>query len=162
MSCMALLKELDKRPQNNFLENQKCPDTAEGTEPLDYNGHNFLLQSVAYKPFYSHVPAELFLFPCQLLKAISVAPSPCPCPPSHSRCLLEHLGSERQRNRKLSLVLALLWGQEEFCMEGSWQKMGGGQWQQPRVAGLSPCPSNSSSALCITGATATTSWAFTR
>lgn len=63
MGCMALLKELNKRHQDSFLENQKCPDTAEGTEPLDCNGVNFLLQSAAYKPFYSHAPAELFLFP---------------------------------------------------------------------------------------------------
>lgn len=61
--CIALLKEHNKRHQNNFLENQMRPDTAEGTEPLDCNGVNFLLRSAAYKPFYSHAPAELFLFP---------------------------------------------------------------------------------------------------
>lgn len=61
--CIALLKEHNKRHQNNFLENQMCPDTAEGTKPLDCNGVNFLLRSAAYKPFYSHAPAELFLFP---------------------------------------------------------------------------------------------------
>lgn len=63
MGCMALLKELSKRHQNNFLEHQKCPDTAEGTKPLGCNGVNFVLQNAAYKPFSSHAPAELFLFP---------------------------------------------------------------------------------------------------
>lgn len=79
IGCIALLKEHNKRCQNNFLVNQKCPGTAEGTEPPDCNGDNFLLQSAAYKPFSSQAPAELFFFPCQLLKTVSLARSPSLC-----------------------------------------------------------------------------------
>ena len=76
-------------------------------------------------------------------------------------CPLEHLGAERQRNRKLPLCSDIALGPGRSPVQvGAGREMGRGSSVNSR-AWLAPCPSNVRSALCIAcggGAAARRSW----